>query len=696
MSFGELALRRHYNSDETDVLAEFYRPLLSRAVRYDRAVGYFSSSALKACAKELSHFVARHGQIRFVVGCLVSAEDVDALRNQSPDASEGARLAVRARLLDELRNLELVDLQSAVLLSRLILSGTLKMKIAVRSDGIYHEKFGVLEDELGNKVAFIGSANETDAAVASQRNHESFSVFRTQEPVIFEAYGLDLEKRFERLWSGQTVKTRILDLDETVIESLRELVQRQGSTDESGEAERSTRVVHARHLELRPYQTDALKAWAANRYRGILAMATGTGKTLTALEAVKRFRGAVPGGATVITVPYQNLATQWIDAIREQGVETIAVFAGYSEWYDQVKNLFLAASVSPEVGIPCLVCVNDTFKDGRFQELLDLLPNAHVKHHLIIVDECHHFNTPEHVRKLPECFDFRLGLSATPYDQYATHYLDAYFGSVVYEFALGRAIREGYLTPYRYHVIACRLDEDESLAYEELTRKIVQLVGTEDGFTPEALAKAQPLLIRRARIIGAAKEKLARLRHHLQKAGRTPCTLFYCGDGSVEDDDGRVRQIERVSQLLHELGWRTARITAAESLRDRELLLDGLRRQSIDAVVSIKVLDEGIDIPACRTAYLLASQASDRQGIQRRGRVLRKSEGKDSADLYDFLVLGGAAPSNAMRSLAKRELRRAQRFALDALNADQASCEIEEMARSTGIELEDKNVERPR
>ena len=233
------------------------------------------------------------------------------------------------------------------------------------------------------------------------------------------------------------------------------------------------------------------------------------------------------------------------------------------------------------------------------------------------------------------------------------------------------------------------LEDEETEIYEELTRKIVQIAGTEDGFTTETLAKAQPLLLRRARVVGAARDKLTRLSMQLKKTGRTPFCLFYCGDGSLEDDGERQRQIELVSQLLHEIGWRSSRITAEESLKVRELLLENLRRQTIDAVVSIKVLDEGIDIPACRVAYLLASQSSDRQGIQRRGRVLRKSEGKTEAELYDFVVTGGSTKSTSMQSLAKKELRRAWKFADDAVNKIEVQAELQALATESGIDMEE-------
>lgn len=635
----------------------------------------------------MSSFISQDGSIRLVIGCLVSAADIDALQTTQTDKSESEKEVLRLRLRTELQALTNKNVNSAIMLAKLVVAGVASIKFAVRDEGIYHEKFGIFEDQQGLKVAFIGSANETDAALAFGKNHESFSVFQSVEPAIYSAYGAELEQRFERLWRGITRGTRIYDLDSDSLALIRDVAKRDKVTEDADKNSFSLPKLE-NVFQLREYQTDAIRAWANNQYRGILAMATGTGKTLTAIDAVKRFRAKIKGGAVVVTVPYQNLATQWVEALRSQGQDVIPVFESYVGWYAQVKNIFLASNITSDVAMPCLVCVNDTFKNSRFQEVLELLSRAKQPHHLLIVDECHHFNSPDHLRSLPDSFTYRLGLSATPYDQYAKHYLDEYFGDIVFEFPLGRAIRDGFLTPYRYHVLTTSLDDDETQIYEELTRKIVQIAGGEDGFTPETLAKAQPLLLRRARVVGAARDKLTQLERHLQSSGRTPFSLFYCGDGSLEDDDGiRSRQIELVTQLLHKLGWRTSRITAEESLRDRETLLESLRREVIDAVISIKVLDEGIDIPACRSAYLLASQSSDRQGIQRRGRVLRKSEGKKLAELFDFIVIGGTSSSRALTSLARRELRRAVQFATDAINCDDEMGRLISIASGLGIDL---------
>ena len=370
---------------------------------------------------------------------------------------------------------------------------------------------------------------------------------------------------------------------------------------------------------MRSYQEEALQSWRNNQYRGILAMATGTGKTLTAIHAVKNFRQKVPAGFIVVVVPYQNLAIQWINAIRDAGIDALPAFQSYAAWYGQFQNACLAAGMSRVSG-QCVVAVEDTFKSERFQELLGMLEKSVEKNHFLIADECHHFNAPKHLEALPDFFRYRLGLSATPYDQFSEHYLDTYFGGIVFEFSLGMAIRDGYLCPYEYHVVEVALNEEETEIYEQLTKRIVQLIGSDEKITPENLFKVQPLLLQRARVIGTAADKLERLGEIVERAGKLQYCLVYCGDGSIEDPESgiRSRQVDEAIYMLHQQGWNVARISADESLQERERLIDALRDRSINAIVSIRVLDEGIDIPSCRTAFLLASQRSERQQIQRR------------------------------------------------------------------------------
>jgi superfamily II DNA or RNA helicase len=686
IKFDDLKIRTHYDSDEVDVFSEFYKPVIRLSCKYLRAVGYFSAKTFVNCARELSEFIKNDGQIRLIIGCFTSPNELNEISGDK--RSEIEKDIIKNNLLNLLRSSSDEEIKAATVLSMLISSGITEIKFAFRDQGIYHEKFGIFEDLFGKKIAFIGSINETNAALTSGMNHESFSTYKSSQEQVYVQYGLELEEKFEKLWTGKTRNTRIYGIDDESLELMKKIaISSAKSGANSGECDEPQLPILPDRFSLRQYQIEALKNWSDNDGQGLLCMATGTGKTLTAIEAVNKFKEKVPGGAVIIAVPKQNLAVQWSDALKIQGHKVIWVFESFDNWRDEVKNLFLAAQYA-KIEIPCLVVVNKTFTSDKFQEILNLLSTSIEKNHLIVVDECHYFNSPDQLRKLPKFFNFRLGLSATPYDQFSVPYLDEYFSNIVFDFPLGRAIQEGFLTPYIYHFIVVYLDEKETELYEEITRQIIRIAGREDGFSPEIMSRIQPFLIKRGRIVGACSAKAVELDSHLRGIDKKFHTLFYCGDGSTQSDDGEsIRQVELVTQILHKNGWTSARITAEEKLNDREMLLQKLLNKLIHAVVSIKVLDEGIDIPICKTAYLLASQSSDRQGVQRRGRVLRKADGKEYAELFDFLVLGGQSNSISMKNLAVKELRRARMFATDALNNVEALRKIEIELAKYGLEL---------
>jgi superfamily II DNA or RNA helicase len=665
-----LDLKNHYDTDADNILEEFYKPVLKNSIIYKRAVGYFSDAVLRACAQELTDFIESEGKIYLVIGTFIS--ETELLSIQTNEINDQEQKLVKVKLIASLKRLSENSGESIAIIGRLVEAGIAEIRIAARDKGIYHEKYGIFEDIHGAHIAFIGSANETSSALGAQINHESFSVFTSEDTYIYEKYGRDLENKFQQLWNGKLKNTRVYKLDEEILEILKNLTREYNDRKLSGGGaslppkEQLPAIPKA--TGLRSYQKEALNKWHQNNFSGILAMATGTGKTLTAINALENFRKSVPSGFIIVVVPYQNLAIQWIEAIQNAGINSIAAFQSYKNWYDRFKEACLAATLE-KTDAPCVVVVEDTFKSDRFQEMLALLENVIEKNHLIIADECHHFNAPQHIAYLPKFFRYRLGLSATPYDQFSEKYLDIYFGNIVYEFTLAAAIKAGYLCPYDYHVVEVTLDDEETEQYEIITKKIVQLIGADEKITPENLSKIQPYLLQRARVVGAAQDKIIKLKDLISRTGKQNYALVYCGDGSNEDDYGdRTRQIDQVTYLLHTLKWNVARVTAEESLMEREQTIEALKNKLIDAIVSIRVLDEGIDIPACRTAYFLASQRSERQHVQRRGRVLRLSEGKEKATIYDFVVTGAQSDSLAIKSLVKKELERVWRFAQDALN----------------------------
>ena len=269
MSFQTLQLQRHYDSDSTDVLEEFYRPLLKESVSYDRAVGYFSSSTFKTCAAELASFIGQGGKIRMLVGCLSQPADAVALQNGIQSIDEIEKSQIRREVEKYLIQLEGDDPKAAQTFAKMVLAEIVDIKFALREKGIYHEKFGIFRDSLGIKVAFIGSLNETSAALSHGFNHESISVYQSLEPEIYAAYGRDLEVRFENLWQGKANKTRIYGLDEHSLELIKRVASNEVALPVDGVPRTLQRLPEK--FELRDYQNEAIEQWKLHKYQGILA-----------------------------------------------------------------------------------------------------------------------------------------------------------------------------------------------------------------------------------------------------------------------------------------------------------------------------------------------------------------------------------------------------------------------------------------
>jgi len=415
-------------------------------------------------------------------------------------------------------------------------------------------------------------------------------------------------------------------------------------------------------------------------------MATGTGKTLTALVLACKVAEKNRPMMLLVVVPYINLARQWERELARFGLAAAPCYLGRRRWEAalQVAYQRLAAGLDPMAAV---VVTNDTFLSEDFQSGLQ----GPIAQHLLIADEVHNLGALRSRKALPEWVHLRLGLSATPerhYDEAGTQALLAYFGNVAFEYGLGQAIADDVLCPYDYHPLLVDLTADETTLYLELTEKIVRLMPMQDE---EPMSEAlRLLLIQRARLLGAAANKLPAL-SALIRSLDAPVrqAIVYCGDGRVADPaaEEEERQLAAVIRLLgekHDL--RVRRFTYEVGAEDREEILKALRDGSLDAVVAIRCLDEGIDLPDVRLGFLLASSANPRQFIQRRGRLLRRAPGKTHATLYDFLVrppdVGGHMADEAFnleRRLFGRELARVLEFCETARNGPAALATLRDL-----------------
>jgi superfamily II DNA or RNA helicase len=695
--FQRLPLKAVYKTEHDDILRDFYIPTLKEAKIYHRAVGFFSAAALSYAAEGFSVFCSGGGTMKLIFGASVSKAEEDAIL-EGYDHREFLQ-----RISDDLISSFPVDdalfenrLQA---ISWLIATNRLDIKIALRRQGMYHEKIGIMWDAFDNALVFQGSGNETAYALLPEFNYESINVFKRWEPAFIDHCDPHIES-FEQLWKGEAPKTRTVEFPEAVKDQLLRLAEKNGPpkpdyesgfvTVDYGQEEVEPTYVDlvrpgvpshfdGREFRIKPHQSEALNAWQEYDYSGILALATGAGKTITAIYGfLKVFEKKVDanGGRffLCISVPYVNLAEQWQEVLRKFSILSIGCFGNREKWLQDLHQEMDEFELGARNFI-CVVSVNRTFSSEHFQSVLSRVPSDDL---FFIGDECHHQTSSTLQDKLPKA-RYKIGLSATPENFFnfeASQRLLDYYGGIAYEYDLRRALEEGILTKYDYEVHVVYLTDDEAEDYIELSRKISQLIASSDGGIDfhEQDDGLKPLLMRRARIVGSASEKLKKLQEILKDTPPEPLTLFYCGDGSVDSEDvtESMRQIELISEILHHSNWRTSRYTSRETPKTRRSILEEFRIKVLDAMVAIRCLDEGIDIPACHTAYLLASSRNSRQFIQRRGRILRKAPGKEKSRIIDFLV---ALPETLLddtpdfeRRLFSAELARCAEFANLSLN----------------------------
>ncbi len=689
-----------YRSGRDDVIRDFYTPCLERAVLYRRAVGYFTSSGLAYAARGLASLVARNGKMRLVASPYLEAGDVAALTKAAHHPEEVLH-SIISRQLGEIEDLLVRERLNA--LAWLIADGSLEVKLALRLDesgqiahGLYHEKVGIFTDDQENHVAFAGSANETAGGLVG--NFESIKVFWSWD----DPHGRVTEEisNFEALWNNQTRGLKVLDFTRVS----HNLLKKYQLSHRPQLEERPERYVVApvapgtipANLVPRDYQKDAMRAWLNAGGKGILAMCTGAGKTLTSLYLACKLLEKPENRPMVVVVvcPFLNLANQWIREMAKFGIAPIECFESRALWESELQIAYqkLAAKLVPVVGI---VVTNRTFLSPAFQGALK--PGSAV--HLLIADEVHNLGAPKLKQLLPVAIHLRLGLSATPErhgDLEGSQAIFDYFGNPVYEFGIARAIKEKVLVPYTYHPVLVSLTEDEATQYLELTEKIMRFMGRdEDGGMPDAL---KLLLIKRARLLASAANKLPAFRDIVKNLSEPlERAIVYCGDGNVECPltEELSRQITVISRILgDELGLRVRRFTYQESAEEREGIITALRQRDLNAVIAIRCLDEGIDIPDARIGFLLASSINPRQFVQRRGRLLRRSDdtGKRHAVIYDFIVeppdFGGTADEaafNLERKFFLRDLERIVEFCESAENGPAALHELEPLRRKYNV-----------
>ncbi|NJP18050.1 MAG: DEAD/DEAH box helicase family protein [Hydrococcus sp. CRU_1_1] len=623
MNLDELKIQEDYRSDRDHLINDFYLPCLGRATVYSRAVGFFSSSSLIAVSKGLAALIQSGGKMRLVASPCLSREDIKAIETGLKQREE----VITGAILRELdREFERVIKDKLACLAWLLSQGILEIKLAISQnldkEGLYHEKFGIFSDCMGNSVAFIGSANESLSGFAS--NFEYIEVFRSWKQGEQTRVQRKIDD-FQRLWDNKTSKVEVINFPEAATRSLLRLrpnsppkfkpSKRVLMVRETGRSygEKLIRYVETRNfasetIELRPFQIDAIEAFGkANS--GILAMATGTGKTLTALSCASRLKNL---DLIVIGVPTKELVNQWVEEIETKTrFRPPIVATGKADYWREIlfrKLRLIYCQELPRERLPVIVV--GTYGELSKSSVTNLIDDAGglPEQSLLIADEVHATGAEVYQRILRDDFFYRLGLSATPirpYDEEGTEIVLDYFGGIVYEFTLEDAIAAGILCQYDYHVYVTTLTDEEHAKFQQLTAKIASLLNRDER------DRLHHLTIQRAKIIKSATTKINLLDRILNDYPPQQA-MIYCAD---------IDQATQISKRLSQRGFNVARYSSEDC--DRNTILTNFAKGYLDALVAVKCLDEGVDIPSVHQAIILASDATERQFIQRRGRILR-------------------------------------------------------------------------
>ncbi|HEY8363040.1 MAG TPA: DEAD/DEAH box helicase family protein [Tissierellaceae bacterium] len=693
MSLDTIPLKKTYSSDYDDVLNEFYIPVLREANEYYRLAGFFSSTSLAVAARGILGLIKNGGTMKIIACPKLTKDDLNVI----VDSQKHPEKYVEAKILRELDELDDGFIKDHVLvLGWMIANNRLDIKIAILYDekgfplsddeiqarGIFHQKVGILKDEKGNIVSFSGSINET--ASGWLENIEEFKVFRSWEPSEKDYVIADMDK-FNRYWNNLSPKVKVLDIPNAVKKKLIDIAPK--DLDQINlEKWYKRRIQKERKIKLYQYQKDAVNAWWSNNLHGIFEMATGTGKTFTALGCVDRVFEKKSRVLLIVTCPYQHLVKQWKKEIDKFGIkfDELILAHGGIPW----KNKLAETLIDISLGYKSKVIVLTTHNTFSSQDFIKIIKDKKKDFWiLLIADEVHGLGAQKSREGLLDEYDFRLGLSATPkrwFDDVGTQKIYEYFNGVVYEFSLKDAITKinpatgkTYLTPYRYIPKFVSLTEDEFEEYFAKTRSITRKYYTAKS-NEERDEILKGLLFKRADIIKNASRKYGVLEKILDEIKpNIEHTVIYCTP----------QQIDKVMSIVNEKGLISHRFTMEEGtepekkyngLSEREYILQRFAEGEYQVLVAIKCLDEGVDIPPAKIAILMASSGNPREYIQRIGRVIRRYPGKNEAIIYDIIVLPCLEvkiPKELKQlelKIIEKELKRSEEIAKIAINNAEA------------------------
>jgi superfamily II DNA or RNA helicase len=715
----EYPASNEYRSGTPNEPINFFLEALENSISFDLLLGYFSSSAINVLSLGFAHFIHRGGKVRIIANHILSVKDKEAVITGS-QVKEDAFFYNVNDYQKILKSLDEYGAHFFNCLAWLIASKRIEMKVVKPKDsrGIAHYKSGVFYD--GNeKVKFKSSCNFTafgllenleELEVKQSWNSKSDSLAIAEQERYFNEI-FNEEADFVEYIPFEEIEEVILkdfggkEIDELLIDEVR-LVEKRKAVLEN----ENTRIILERlkniinsvldipqfpYPEPRDYQVEAYNNWVMNNHKGVFAMATGTGKTLTALNCVLNEYKERGNYRALILVPTIELVAQWREEIQKfKFKNTVSVSSANKDWRNDLKRIN-ALSKKDSTFSFFIVTTYRSFISPRFQTVMQNFPTDTI----FIADEAHNCGSPSVLRLLENVpLQKRIGLSATPeriYDIEGTAEVDDFFDDArpyTYEFSMEQALELDFLCKYYYYPFLVELTAEELEKYVEISIRLGRCFGSDNEEMNDVVKR---LLLARKQIIHKATNKLTFYDDLIQKlssGNQLKNTLVYAPEGYFNElflereslehlDMEETRICDVYSSRIRSIAPETKVALFNGASKNRGFILNQFSSEIIDVLVSMKCLDEGVDVPRTERAIFCASTGNPRQFIQRRGRILRNHDDKNFATIYDLVVVPSVSnivgDANIERKMIENELRRVQEFANLALNRHEALDEFQ-------------------
>ena len=731
----------------------FFSDCLCNASQFDLMLGFFSSSAINILADGFASFLYNGGRMNLIVNDILTEQDKITIANGELDTPipffDITDIEKLKTTLSE-RNIHFFEC-----LTWLIRNNRLDIKIIAPKDGIgiSHTKTGVFSDGV-NKVGFDGSCNFSRSALID--NIESFTVSCDWDGNTSAATIDEIKNEFDLVFTGKDenvvfvptdkVKTHIAEsfkskelkdlledeykfiqqdiANKTLPKSVIKALEKAKNKVEVEIEKFKTKGEEVTPIDFgkprfpyesgpREYQKQAFENWKSNKQKGLFAMATGTGKTITSLNCLLEIFNRNGYYKAIILVPTIALVEQWeVECKKFNFSNIIKVCSKYNKWESNISPIVLSEFANPGNKLSyIIISTYASFVRSNVFTKLNQFPKDKL---LLIADEAHNMGSGLMAGRMSDIkYLRRIGLSATPerqFDDEGNRKLMDFFGcgeSYTFEYSMAQAIENGALCRYYYYPHIVKLTDNEMADYVQLSKKIVKIMGFQDAESQERL---KMLLLKRKRIIHKAANKLSAFQQivelRMAEKGNLKYTLVYVPEGNKPDnyeadifdqsdtlasDPETEHLIDDFTRIVRDVDSHIIVRQFTSESTDRDAMLKGFADGSIDVLTSMKCLDEGVDVPRSELAIFCASTGNPRQFIQRRGRVLRTHKDKRFAIIHDLIVI----PDNVFdeecyaleRSLVQNELRRVRDFALLSENLNDTDSELQDVLNHYNLSI---------